>query len=356
MMKQTIFMLAVVTGLICTTVSLESLARVSITEVENRVTTLEDGMPAKIETSLVNAQLAAKADRTYVDKQLDAIQLTPGSQGPIGGTGAQGPKGDMGTAGLTGIAGFSGADGTNGASCSVIQGNGNATLYDSSLVEGFNAGDTLFWEDGQWQIVRAPSEASSKPLVLTFLDGAVSWNVAIMSDALMPYPSKKYYALGETGPAGGTVFYITHGGRRGLEAAPDDSKMYGGIDVFSWGCNSLDVPIATKTSEYSSVDTVKNVKSGAINTAAILETCKYTISPAHLASTYSYGGYDDWYLPSLSELQWLLSNRRYIPGFENYPYWSSSQLDATHGWLSHGGSPYTLLKSRKLSVRAIRSF
>ena len=38
------------------------------------------------------------------------------------------------------------------------------------------------------------------------------------------------YEIGDTGPAGGIVFYVTDGGLHGLEAAPEDQ------DRGEWGC------------------------------------------------------------------------------------------------------------------------
>jgi hypothetical protein len=72
------------------------------------------------------------------------------------------------------------------------------------------------------------------------------------------------------------------------------------------------------------------------------------------------GGYSDWYLPSIDELNKLYINKEAIGGFANTNYWSSSM-----GNFGNDGAWYQSLSvgnqggyntAKKIYVRAVRSF
>jgi hypothetical protein len=192
-MKKSKITLAAALGLTCAVVSMGSIARVSITEVDNRVIVLEGDMPTKADASKVNQQLATKAGINYVDNKLATLQATAGPQGPTGNTGAKGQKGDTGVAGQAGATGLAGADGNHGGACSAVQGGGSTTIHcddastaivqGSANIEGFNSGDTLYWDGSQWQIVPAPLEEESRSLVLTLVNQVVSWQPVTVTRA-----------------------------------------------------------------------------------------------------------------------------------------------------------------------------
>ena len=82
--------------------------------------------------------------------------------------------------------------------------------------------------------------------------------------------------------------------------------------------------------------------------------------------TLDEGGFDDWWLPSESELATLVNldrpaGRRIMTGFTYYkgaPYWTSSTYawNAPHAWvIDFGtGSSYTLEKTQRCFVRCVR--
>jgi hypothetical protein len=199
MMKKSKLSLSIAAGIICTIVSSVAYAGKPINEVKKRLTTLEETMPSKVNKNYVDGKLAKKAGKRYVNKMLSAVQLTPGPQGLIGENGAQGPKGD---------------------SCTAVQNEGSATVtcsdgssasvYDATIVDGFNAGDTLFWNGSQWQIVSA-APVDNATYALTSTNGEIKW----AAEGLR-------YEIGQTGPAGGVVFYTTDGGLHGIEMASED--------------------------------------------------------------------------------------------------------------------------------------
>ena len=150
------------------------------------------------------------------------------------------------------------------------------------------------------------------------------------------------YKIGDTGPSGGIVFYVTDGGLHGLEAARNDQSSGA-----QWGCEG------TRAGADGSA-----VGSGAPNTADILSRCATNGIAARLAHNYQLNGYTDWFLPSKDELNLLYQQRAVVGGFSSYLYWSSSEDDSNDAWyqyFSNGvqGGGY---KPTPLRVRAVRAF
>ncbi|MCP4273669.1 MAG: DUF1566 domain-containing protein, partial [Gammaproteobacteria bacterium] len=150
------------------------------------------------------------------------------------------------------------------------------------------------------------------------------------------------YAIGEDGPAGGKVFYITDGGLHGLEAAPVDQASG------AWGCYGTTISGADGTA----------VGTGAQNTADILAGCSDAGTVAEIADAYTLGGYNDWFLPSKDELNELYLQKDVVGGFASGFYWSSSELNSSNAWLQDfsSGLQYNSNKGNALGVRAVRAF
>lgn len=94
------------------------------------------------------------------------------------------------------------------------------------------------------------------------------------------------YAIGDTGPAGGTVFYVSGGGLHGMEVAPKTESWA------QWGCYDEFIGGAFGT----------DVGTGASNTQAIVASCGADTA-AGIADNYELNGYTDWFLPSRDELE-----------------------------------------------------
>ena len=131
------------------------------------------------------------------------------------------------------------------------------------------------------------------------------------------------YTLGETGPAGGIIFYVDENGG-GLEAAPADWNGTGSDPSARWGCVDVDVS-----------GTSVEVGSGMANTQLILNACHQDEIAAKRAADLVYNGFDDWYLPSKEELLLLHQNRGLLDSYEDTWYWSSSQHFTSTAWAKH---------------------
>ena len=154
-------------------------------------------------------------------------------------------------------------------------------------------------------------------------------------------PITPIYRIGDKGPAGGIIFYVTDDGVHGLEAAPVD------LANAEWGCQS------------TTITTVTEIGAGAQNTADILAACPTAGIAARLADTYTLNGYADWFLPSKDELNELYLNRGIVGGFASITYWSSSSdHNLNFAWfqnLDAGGQGNTA-KNNPQGVRAVRAF
>ena len=154
------------------------------------------------------------------------------------------------------------------------------------------------------------------------------------------------YSIGDNGPAGGKVFYLSDtSGFHGLEAAPIDQS--GGIQ---WGCSGTLVG-ASGTA----------VGTGKANTAAINAVCGNGTA-AQVAASYSLNGFTDWYLPSKDELNLLFQQETIVGGFTRMYYWSSSEAFLGNSWFQYfdaqslSGIQNSNPKGSAMAVRAIRSF
>jgi len=156
------------------------------------------------------------------------------------------------------------------------------------------------------------------------------------------------YKLGDTGPAGGIVFYdrgFTEGGWRYLEAAPAGTEF-----TAEWGQHTDVAGTETK------------VGSGKRNTQLIIAALGENGKAAQLCARLNVNGYNDWFLPSRDELDsmYITLRERGLGNFLNQIYWSSSQSgnlngDAWYQWFG-GGSQDSVSKDNTYLVRAVRAF
>jgi hypothetical protein len=166
------------------------------------------------------------------------------------------------------------------------------------------------------------------------------------------------YAIGDTGPAGGLIFYIDKADAHPwtyLEVAPAETEWTTGKE---WG-------------DYGTLiggdAGLIGIGEGHAATAAIVQHLADNTSEidraAQLCDALSHNGYDDWFLPSKDELNAIWENlvdngsgsNSGVGGFAYVSYWSSSESSSTYAWY-HGfddGSQGNFIKN---IIRRVRAF
>lgn len=164
----------------------------------------------------------------------------------------------------------------------------------------------------------------------------------------------KVYEIGDTGPAGGYIFYIDEAGAFDwtyLEAAPELTEGTG----IQWADDATEIGgDAAKT----------GIGDGQAATAAIVQHLEdnttETDRAAQLADALTHNGFDDWFLPSKDELNLMYVNlhQQSVGGFADDSYWSSSEGDSSSAWMQffNNGDQHNFSKFGSRRVRAIRAF
>ncbi|MCL2155589.1 MAG: InlB B-repeat-containing protein, partial [Leptospirales bacterium] len=169
------------------------------------------------------------------------------------------------------------------------------------------------------------------------------------SDATLYAQWAMDYEIGDVGPGGGIIFYVSEAGftvtnygtAHYLEAAPADMAEW-----LEWD-------------EYGTLidGTGRGIGSGRDNTDHILNIVP--TAPAALACrNYTGGGKTDWFLPSLDELNELYVQKDIVGGFTYDFYWSSSEYYSVYAYdqLFGTGVQSNYYKGETYSVRAVRAF
>jgi hypothetical protein len=184
--------------------------------------------------------------------------------------------------------------------------------------------------------------------------------ICCVSAPQIPQPivikSEGPYAIGDRGPAGGWIIYDkgdNAGGWRYLEAAPEDQTpaSWRHKGLLKWGCHGKSIPGARHNA----------IGKGKQNTQAILEACDEPDIAARKCADYRGGGKDDWFLPSLDELN-LIYTHLYKQGLGDLrmgEYWSSSETgNGRYAWHHNftNGKQLYCNKYPEYRVRAIREF
>jgi len=153
--------------------------------------------------------------------------------------------------------------------------------------------------------------------------------------------------IGTTGPGGGIVFYdkgFVSDDWRYIEVTKTDvviSCSWGGYLTNIGGTSS-----AIGTSKY--------------NTDSIVAVLGNQSTAANYCQDLISGGYSDWNLPSIDELNLIYTNLK-VPGYLEYvgdKYWSSTEWDSSHSHFIAFSNGYKSgwRKDLVAGVRAIRYF
>jgi len=172
----------------------------------------------------------------------------------------------------------------------------------------------------------------------------------VISDVTLFAKWTPLYALRDTGPAGGLIFYVKKGGYSDgwmyLEAASSDQSV--GAE---WGCYGTLISGADGTA----------VGTGEQNTIDIEAGCATAGTAADICANLSLGDYVDWFLPSKDELNLMYTNLL-AEGVGDFVflalYWSSSEYNASSAWSQFFYNSYQSNELKELTprIRAVRAF
>jgi hypothetical protein len=181
-------------------------------------------------------------------------------------------------------------------------------------------------------------------------------------------PPAPAYKVGDTGPAGGLIFYDkgnNSGGWRYMEAAPEDISR----KLFA-------------TEEGVGIEVQRAVGTGKLNTQAIMVQANNRGGgfgwAAQACDALEVNGFDDWFLPSRDELHYMYGNlhMRNLGGFSLDWYWSSTYSSYVGGgslnnhywwserfsdgkqdaWCGNRDATASYSRPEQLRIRAIRQF
>jgi len=173
------------------------------------------------------------------------------------------------------------------------------------------------------------------------------------------------YHVGETGPAGGIVFYDKGSyseGWRYIETSLID------LGPFEWGCSGSQTQSISKPEIGSGLfnsAVIANYHDDLTNYYAVPAICNAlnngTVA-AKKALQYNLNSYKDWFLPSENELQLMYQNlhTQNLGNYTNSLYWSSTEIDGTTAKainFSNGTSVSAAkIPSVVINTRAVRYF
>ena len=146
---------------------------------------------------------------------------------------------------------------------------------------------------------------------------------------------------------GGIVFYVDSTEQRGLVAAIEDLP-----GNYEWGCLFINIDGSSFTSGYVNTQDIINTPCSTLNGG---------ITAAQAASNANSNGYNDWFLPSIVELQTIYdsialgASSIYLNNFSDSSYWSSTQLNSLSSFSFISGTPSVDSKSGLFKVRPIRA-
>ncbi len=156
---------------------------------------------------------------------------------------------------------------------------------------------------------------------------------------------------------GGLIFYIDVLNEYpwdGLVAATEDQEA-----VAEWGCWGTNLPIADAAGPQ---EEGAKLGDGLSNTIVLGNECSDQNFAAKICSDLELNGHDDWFLPSIKELEYMYFNigppRGNVGCFQYDYYWSSSEKDDLLSWFYDFqiSDPLFFNKFGTNRVRAVRAF
>lgn len=166
-------------------------------------------------------------------------------------------------------------------------------------------------------------------------------------------PSTKAYAVGDIGPGGGIVFYVSPQ----VFASPGSNC---GNNCRYFEVTTADIPnLQPWCSNNDGLigASAPGIGMGMSNTTKADLVC--TSGAIQLAADYSQNKISDWHLPSKDELNLLANISKSVGVFRNDLYYSSTEASSWDAWsqiMESNGNQYTFQKFQLSWVRPVRAF
>jgi len=206
------------------------------------------------------------------------------------------------------------------------------------------------WANGPYFIKTETDPAGSITYTITGTSQLLSVPYALHAKTAESVTSVCGLSIGDT-YQGGIIFYLDASGCHGLVAAPTDqstgTQWYNGSYI--------------ATTAYGS-----GLFEGKYNTVMINAYQGGSTSAAAICSSLMLGGYDDWYLPSIEELNKMYQNIGQgnalglgnVGGFAVTSYWSSTDSDGLSAGTQNfnNGNQDFYFKDGYFNVRSVRAF
>ena len=225
-----------------------------------------------------------------------------------------------------------------------------------TVIMNSTSGSTIYYTtDGSTPTTSSSSITSGGSITVssTTTIKAMAMKSGMINSGVSSATFTREYAIGDTGPAGGIVFYVdtndTYSGWKYLEAATADEP-----EPYMWGGSGALIGTGT------------GIGMGEANTDIIVKGYgNFNDTPyaakkcADKTVTNNDVTYADWFLPSKEELNLMYEAKSAIGGFSTDDvYWSSSEASENPAWYQSfsTGSPSSYYKHFTHYVRAIRSF
>jgi len=182
---------------------------------------------------------------------------------------------------------------------------------------------------------------------ITTIQDTTAGNVVRLPDGTL---AVRQYKIGDLAH-GGMVFWVDETGEHGLVSSLEDIEPISGDITHQWS-TAFEITGATD----------RDLNEGAMNTFFIISAQRTDDdSGARLCADLDDGGYGDWYMPSVDELDLMYTNLHQagLGGFGDTFYWASSEFDNFNAWAQNffnGEQNFLFNKNLSFQVRAIRAF
>ena len=194
--------------------------------------------------------------------------------------------------------------------------NGNLSAWDVSSVTnmyGMFYADVSFNQDvSSWDVANVEDMGSMFEGTALSEENKCVIHTSFSSNSAWPYDWSDFceYNIGDIGPSGGIIFFVdtfdTYAGWTYLEAAPYDIE-----EKLPWGEWFESEIIESLFDELSN-----NIGSGLLNTQRIkfvADSLEISYPAAIACEELIIGGFNDWFLPSLDELELIRSQSSLFP-------------------------------------------